>query len=96
MGYFYIVTGLTFLLKKGKVFEFNPITKKSFKYLKKYFAIKSIFYKANPALPYILELDTSFITTFGILFQKDFNTKELYPITYYFKKFFLAELNYTI
>ena len=41
-----------FLLKKGKAFKFSPITKESFKYLKKYFAIKSIFYKAKSILLY--------------------------------------------
>ena len=56
-----------FLLKKGKAFEFSPIAKKSFKYLKKYFTIEPIFYKANPALPYILESDASSVITFSIL-----------------------------
>ena len=56
------------LLKKSKVFEFNPAAKESFEYLKKYFTIKPIFYKVNPALPYILELDTSSIIISGILF----------------------------
>ena len=56
-----------FLLKKSKVFKFNPITKESFKYLKKYFTIKPILYKANPALPYILELVISSITVSNIL-----------------------------
>ena len=55
------------LLKRSKAFKFNPIAKKSFKYLKKYFTIKPIFYKANPILPYILELDISFIIASGIL-----------------------------
>ena len=85
-----------FLLKKGKVFKFNPITKENFKYLKKYFIIKPIFYKANPALLYILELDTSFIIISDILSQKDPNTGELYSIIYYFKKFSPAKLNYII
>ena len=85
-----------FLLKKSKAFEFSPITKESFKYLKKYFAIKPIFYKANPALFYILELNISFIITSGILSQKDPNTGELYSIIYYFKKFSPAKLNYII
>ena len=57
-----------FLLKNGKAFKFSPITKKSFKYLKKCFAMEPIFYEANPALPYILELDISSSITFGILF----------------------------
>ena len=57
-----------FLLKKGKAFEFNSIIKESFKYLKKYFIIKPIFYEANPVLPYILELDTSSIIASSILF----------------------------
>ena len=64
------------------------------KYFKKYFAIEPIFYEANPALFYILKLDTSFITVFGILSQKDPNTGELYSIIYYFKKFSPAKLNY--
>ena len=68
MGYSYIITGLTSLLKKGKAFEFNSIVKESFKYLKECFAIKPIFYKANPALLYILELDVSSIIISGILF----------------------------
>ena len=94
MGYSYVVTGLTSLLKKGKAFEFNPVAKESFEYLKKYFAIKSIFYKANSVLLYILELDASFIITSGILSQKDPDTGELHFIAYYFKKFSPAELNY--
>ena len=57
-----------FLLKKSKVFEFGPAAKESFKYLKKYFIIKPIFYKANPALPYILELDIFSVIVFNILF----------------------------
>ena len=85
-----------FLLKKDKVFEFSPIAKESFKYLKKYFIIKSIFYKANPALPYILELDVFSVITFSILSQKNPNIKKLYPIIYYFKKFSPAELIYII
>ena len=84
------------LLKKGKAFKFSPIAKESFKYLKKYFAIKLIFYKANPALPYILELDISFIIISNILLQKDPNTRKLYPIIYHVKKFFPAKLNYII
>ena len=56
--------------------------------------MEPIFYEANPALPYILELDISFIIVSGILSQKDFDTGELYPITYYFKKFSPAKLNY--
>ena len=84
------------LLKKSKVFEFSPITKKSFKYFKEYFTIEFILYKANPVLPYILELDTSSVIIFDILFLKNPNTKELYSITYYFKKFSPAELNYII
>ena len=56
-----------FLLKKGKAFEFNPITKESFKYFKKYFTIEPILHKANSVLLYILELDTSSITASGIL-----------------------------
>ena len=82
------------LLKKSKAFKFSPITKESFKYLKKYFTIKPILYKANPALPYILELDISSIIASGILSQKDPNTGKLYSIIYYFKKFSPAELNY--
>ena len=70
------------LLKKGKAFEFNPIIKESFKYLKKYFVIKPILYKANSTLLYILKLDISFIIASGILSQKDPNTGELYPIIY--------------
>ena len=82
------------LLKKGKVFEFGPVAKESFKYLKKCFAMEPIFYKVNSALLYILELDAFSIIIFSILSQKDSNTGELYPITYYFKKFFLAKLKY--
>ena len=84
------------LLKKSKAFEFSPIIKESFKYLKKYFTIKPIFYEANPTLPYILELDASSIITSGILSQKNPNTRELYSIAYYFKKFSPAKLNYII
>ena len=62
------------LLKKGKAFEFSPIAKKSFEYLKKYFTIKPIFYEANSVLLYILELDISSVITSGILSQKDSNT----------------------
>ena len=61
MDYFDIVIGLISLLKKSKAFKFNPIIEESFKYLKKYFAIESVFYEANPVLPYILELNASFI-----------------------------------
>ena len=96
MGYSYIVTGLTSLLKKGKAFEFSLIVKESFKYLKKYFIIKSIFYEANSALLYILELNISFVITFGILSQKNSDTRKLYSIIYYFKKFSPAKLNYII
>ena len=96
MGYSHIVIGLTFLLKKNKVFKFNPIIKESFKYFKKYFIIKPILHKANSALFYILELDISFIIASNILSQKNPNTKELDSIIYYFKKFFLAKLNYII
>ena len=56
--------------------------------------MKPIFYKANPILSYILELNTSSVTISNILSQKDSNTEELYPIIYYFKKFFPAEINY--
>ena len=63
------------LLKKSKAFKFSPVAKKSFEYLKKFFAMELIFYKANliepwePALAllYILELDISFIIIFSIL-----------------------------
>ena len=84
------------LLKKSKAFDFSPITKKSFKYLKKYFVIKPIFYKANPVLLFNLELNVSSVIVFGILSQKDPNTGELYSIIYYFKKFSPAKLNYII
>ena len=96
MSYSYIVTGLTSLLKKGKAFKFGPVIKKSFEYLKKYFTMKPILYEANSTLLYILELDASSVTASGILSQKDSNTGELYPITYYSKKFSPAELNYII
>ena len=96
MGYSYVVTGLTFLLKKGKAFEFSSVVKESFKYLKKYFIIEPIFYEANSILPYILELNISSIIISNILSQKDLNTKELYSIIYYFKKFSPAKLNYII
>ena len=56
-----------FLLKKDKAFKFNPITKESFKYLKKYFAINPIFYEANSVLSYISELDISSVIASGIL-----------------------------
>ena len=56
--------------------------------------MESIFYKANPVLLYILELDTSSIIVFGILSQKNPNTQELYSIIYYSKKFSSAKLNY--
>ena len=82
------------LLKKGKAFEFNPVTKENFEYLKKYFTIKSIFYEANPILLYILELDVSSIIASGILSQKNLKTKKLYFIIYYFKKFSPTKLNY--
>ena len=58
--------------------------------------MKPILHKANPILLYILELDVSFIIISNILSQKNPNTEELYPIIYYFKKFFLAEINYII
>ena len=95
LGYSHVATGLTSLLKKGKAFEFGPTAKESFKYLKECFAIKPILHKANPALPYILESDTSSVATSNILSQKDPDTEELHPITYYSKKFSPAELNYT-
>ena len=85
-----------FLLKKSKAFKFNPAAKESFEYFKKYFTIEPIFYEANPTLPYILELNTSSVTTSNILSQKDSNTGELYSIIYYSKKFSPAELNYII
>ena len=72
----------------------NILAKKSFKYLKDCFTMEPIFYKLNPALPYILESDTYSVITSGILSQKNSNTRELYPIIYYFKKLFLAKLNY--
>ena len=96
MSYSYIVTSLTSLFKKNKVFKFSSTAKESFKYLKKYFAIKPILYKVNPTLLYILELDASSVTAAGILSQKDSNTRELYFIAYYSKKFSLAKLNYII
>ena len=56
--------------------------------------MEPIFYEVNPALLYILELDASSVIIFSILSQKDPNTRELYSIIYYFKKFSSAELNY--
>ena len=85
-----------FLLKKGKAFKFSPIAKESFEYLIKYFTMEPIYYKANPVLSYTLKLDISSVIVSGILSQKDFNTGELYPIIYYFKKFLPAKLNYII
>ena len=46
---------------------FSPIVKKISEYFKKWFTIEPIIYEANPALLYILELDTSFVIISGIL-----------------------------
>ena len=95
LGYLYIANRLTSLLRKRIAFNFGPIVKESFKYLKTAFTKEPILREFDLSLSLTLKINASCVAILSILSQRDPNSGELYPIVYYLKKLISAKLNYT-
>jgi hypothetical protein len=87
---------MTALLKKNKRFHWTQEAQSSFDKLSLASTMAPILRHFDPALPSIVEADTSDYAQSGVISQRDPETGELHPIVFWSCKFNSAELNYEI
>ena len=86
---------LTELLKKNRIFRWNPGANAAFAALRTVFTRAPILKYFGPTLPVVLETDASEFALGTVISQRNPNG-ELHPIAFYSHKFTQAEENYEI
>ena len=86
---------LTELLKKNRIFRWNPAANAAFAALRTAFTRAPILKYFDPTLPVVLKTDASEFALGAVISQRNPNG-ELHPVAFYSRKFTQAEENYEI
>jgi hypothetical protein len=83
------------LTKKDTPFVWSTACQRSFKRLQKSFVSAIILHHFDPERKIMVDTNGSNLVIIGVLSQYD-NNDILYPVAYFSKKYFPAEINYEI
>jgi hypothetical protein len=93
-GFANLATPLTRLTRKDVTFDFDNCTLSAFESLKTAFTTAPVLAHFTPGVQCVLETDASDFACAAVISQKV--NGQLHPITFFSRKFSLAELNYEI
>ncbi|KAI5619999.1 hypothetical protein C0J50_20436 [Silurus asotus] len=85
-----------FLRGKAKTLSWTPEAQRAFEELRTSFCTAPLLHHPDPQLPFVVEVDASFMGVGATLSQHSGNPPQLHPCTYFSKKLSPAELNYEI